>query len=302
MSHSVTVQIPGATSNCGPGFDTLGIALTLHNFVELQLTPGCGDIVPAQHGASELTASMVQDIASAFFSHTGLLTVGFRYDIWGEVPPARGLSSSATVRAGVLSGLNHLRGTPLSQEEMIRIVSRFEAPDGVAACFKGGFCLSRIDPESGAYVNSVRYEVPHGLAMVVVSPDAEVQTRVQREVLPDSIPFFDVVKSINSLAWIVSAFASGDYSRLQAAVTDYIHEPYRESLCPFTREAIRAGMEHGAYCGWLSGSGSSVLCVGPQAEAIEIGKAMLKVFEVNGTPARLLKLRTANTGLRILPA
>jgi len=299
MSRSVTIQMPGCTSNCGPGFDTLGIALTLHNFVELTLTSDTTYIGGEDYGKG--TQDMVDEVANLFFHKAGIEPRGFKYDIWGEVPRARGLSSSATVRCGIVAALNSLLGVNMSQEDMIALVSGLErAPDGVVACFKGGFCVSRIDPEAGTYSGSMRFEVPKSIAMVVVSPDTEVSTVVQREALPDTIPFQDVVKSTNSLSWIVAAFASGQYELLKNAVTDYIHEPYRERLCPFTKEAIRAGMEKGAFCGWLSGSGSSVLCVCLQDDAIEVGKAMFKTFHSNGIQARLLKLRTANTGLKIL--
>lgn len=294
------MQVPGSTSNCGPGFDTLGIALTLHNFLEVELRPGAQ--IVGRGAVPPRTLEMARETAAAFAREAGLRAVpAFEFEVWGEVPPARGLGSSATVRCGLVAALNALLGEPLEQHALIRLCSRLDgAPDGVAACVQGGFCVSRLDPVHREYQGSVRFELPQDAAFVVVSPATEVLTEVQRAALPRELPFDDAVRTLNSLAFVVSAFATGRYELLRDNVTDVLHQPYRERLCPFTQEAIRAGTSSGAYAGWLSGSGSSVCCMGPAAAAIDIGKAMMSVFQQNGVHARLYKLRADNQGIRII--
>ncbi|MEN8661244.1 MAG: homoserine kinase [Lentimonas sp.] len=295
---TVLIQIPASTSNCGPGFDTLSIALSLYNFVRLTLR--ADDSIVAVSEIGEGTQEMIEETALSFLQLAGVEVKGFDYEIWGEVPVARGLGSSSTIRAGVVAGLNALHSEPLDKGAMIRLTTKLDnAPDNACAAFAGGFCIARTEPETFAYREHVCFELPDSLVFVAVSPDYEVLTENSRRVLPDSIPFNDVVRSANSLAFLVGALVSGDFARLEGAVNDYIHQPYRERLNPFGHESIEAGCHAGAYTGWLSGSGSTVVCVTDAANARTVGEAMQGVYKVNNTKARVYRLSTDNTGLTV---
>ncbi len=114
MKIRVRVRVPATTGNVGPGFDCMGIALQLYNEVEVKLlkTPRVeltGPISPSQsHGAMK----MVMGVARDFFRKTGSEERGFSAKISGDVPIARGLGSSVTVRLGVMAALNRLFGKP----------------------------------------------------------------------------------------------------------------------------------------------------------------------------------------------
>jgi homoserine kinase len=101
------------------------------------------------------------------------------------------------------------------------------------------------------------------------------------------------------LAFLVGALVSGDFARLEGAVNDFIHQPYRELLNPFGRESIEAGCHAGAYTGWLSGSGSTVVCVSTGEKARKVAEAMEQVYEVNGKKSRAYRLITDNRGLTV---
>lgn len=298
VAPTVLVQIPASTSNCGPGFDTLSIALTLYNFVRITVRED--DLITSVGETGAGTQAMVEEAAMSFAQTAAVTIGGFDYEIWGEVPLARGLGSSSTVRAGVVAGLNALYGKPLDLEAMIRLTTKLDnAPDNACAAFAGGFCIARTEPETFAYREHVRFPLPDALVFVAVSPNYEVLTENSRRVLPDSIPFNDVVRSANSLAYLVGVLVSGDFKRLEGAVNDYIHQPYRELLNPFGHESIEAGCHAGAYTGWLSGSGSTVVCVTDADNARSVGNAMQQVYEVNGTKARVYRLSADNTGLTV---
>lgn len=243
---------------------------------------------------------MVEQSSEAFCQLAGVEPRGFDYEIWGEVPRARGLGSSSTVRAGIVAGLNRLHGDPLDLEAMIRLTTRLDnAPDNACAAFAGGFCVARTEPSDFSYREHVRFDLPERLNFIAVSPDYEVLTEDSRRVLPRGIPFDDVVRSTNSLAFLVGILVSGDFERLDGAVNDFIHEPYRNTLNPYGQESIEAGCHAGAYTGWLSGSGSTVLCVTNSENALQVGEAMQRVYEVNGTKARVYRLTVDNDGLKI---
>lgn len=297
-SRSVIVQAPASTSNCGPGFDTLSIALSLYNFVRLSERAD-GAIRPVEK-SGEGARAMVEAAALSFAALAGVDSLGFDYEIWGDVPEARGLGSSSTIRGAIVAGLNKLHGEPLDLEAMIRLTTRLDnAPDNACAVFAGGFCIARTEEATFAYREHVRFSLPESLSFVAVSPDYQVLTEHSRRVLPDTIPFDDVVRSANSLAFLVGVLVSGDFSRLRNAVKDYIHQPYRELLNPFGHESIEAGCHAGAYTGWLSGSGSSVVCVCCPENSQTVAAAMEAVYANNGKRSRAFRLITDNRGLSV---
>jgi homoserine kinase len=113
------------------------------------------------------------------------------------------------------------------------------------------------------------------------------------------LPFFDAVKSINGAAYLVAAFASGDFARLSHVAGDFVHEPYRLPQIPGGSDAISAGVAAGAWTGWLSGSGSSVLCVCERAKADLVLKAMASAFSRAGMPSDVRVLSADNEGLTV---
>jgi len=295
---SVIVRVPASTSNCGAGFDTIGLALGHYNRVTI--TAGEGAEPVPERASDGRAKSMASEAAAAFSRATGRACPGFRFRIEGDVPAARGLGSSATILAGILAGLDALHGTSLGRHRLVGLVAGIEGhPDNAGAGILGGFCVSRTDPATGSYVDSQRFEVPGSVAFVVVSPPVELATRESRGALPATLPFFDAVRSVNSAAYLVAAFASGNYGQLRNVSGDFIHEPYRLPQIPGGRGAIAAGVEAGAWTGWLSGSGSSVLCVCEQARAGAVFAAMTAAFAQASMPSEGRILAADNEGLAV---
>jgi homoserine kinase len=297
---SVTVRVPASTSNCGAGFDTLGLALALYNRITLSRSATSQSGGTPERPADARAQAMVTETAAAFARAAGISPPDFRYHITGDVPPARGLGSSVTVIAGVLAGLDALFGTKLSNHKLVEIVTALEGhPDNASAGILGGFCVSRCDPATGAYIDTVRILVPPDLVFVVASPNGEMLTKDARGVLPSTLPYFDAVKSINSATYFTAAFATGDFEKLRHAVGDFMHEPYRLPKIHGGREAIAAGVEAGAFTGWLSGSGSSVLCLSRTAQAEAVATAMRAAFAKQSVPCETRLLVADNEGLRV---
>lgn len=295
---SVTVRVPASTSNCGAGFDTLGIAFNVHNHVTLTRATGAA-AQPARPEDSRAQA-MVEEAAAAFFHAVNRTPFGFTYRIAGDVPPARGLGSSVTVRAGIVAGLDALAGTGLDRTHLVRIVTALEGhPDNAAASILGGFCVPRTNAADGAYIDAIRFEVPADLVFVAASPVIEIMTKESRGVLPAKLPYFDAVRSINSAAYLVAVFATRDYERLRHAVADFMHEPYRLPKIPGAQAALAAGVAAGALTGWLSGSGSSVLCVARAEQAETVLGAMQGSFKANNLPCDGRIMLADNAGLAL---
>jgi homoserine kinase len=294
---SVTVRVPGSTSNCGAGFDTLGLALQIYNRVRLQRSSS-GIAAVAARPADARGQAMVEATAGAFFATARVKPFGFVYEISGDVPPARGLGSSMTVIGGVLAGLNTLSGALLSLHQLVEIATALEGhPDNASAAILGGFCVARCDPTNNRYLGVVRVTLTDELVFVVASPSVEVVTKESRGTLPEALPYFDAVRSINSATFLVAALATGDYAQLKHAVTDFMHEPYRLPRIPGGRAAIDAGVKAGALTGWLSGSGSSVLCLCLRGTEQAVSAAMPTAFQHEKIPCSVRLLTADNAGL-----
>jgi homoserine kinase len=300
LRETVTIRVPASTSNCGAGFDSLGLALNLYNRVTVT-SAGGSSIVP-DRSADSLALPMVQETARAFFAATGGKDFAFRYRIEGDVPPARGLGSSVTVIAGILAGLNERHGAHLSRHQLVEIATSLEGhPDNASAGILGGFTVSRCDPTSGAYLDTIRVPVPSDVVFVVASPEVETLTKESRGALPPVLPYFDAVRSINSATYLAVAFATGNFDKLRHAVGDFMHEPYRLPKIPGGRLAIDAGIAAGALTGWLSGSGSSVLCVARNDVVERVADAMRAAFRAVSIGCEVRPLLADNDGLTVQP-
>ncbi len=299
LPREVTVRVPGSTSNCGAGFDTLGLALDIYNDITLTV----GDWSGARPGGPSDThgLDMADEAAALFFVRAGVDEIGYTLSIRGDVPMSRGLGSSVTLRAGVVAALNELTGAKLSKDDLCSLVTQLEGhPDNATPAVIGGFCVARCDASTGELLGVLRKPIGKELAFVVVSPDQELETKKARGILPKELPYFDAVKSVNSAAYVVAAFLSGEYDRLRHAVKDFLHEPYRLPLIPGAKPAIEAGVATGALTGWLSGSGSSVLCVAKPRDAAKVGRAMVHAFSQHRLPATVHVLHADNDGLQVV--
>ncbi len=295
----VTVRVPGSTSNCGAGFDTLGLALQLHNTVTLTPREELG--FQPEREPDGRAAALIERAVGKFERATETQVSGFFYRIDGDVPISRGLGSSVTVLAGVLAGLNHWAKALLGEQEMVKLLTRIEGhPDNATAGFWGGFCVSMCGRSAADFEEIIRINIPASLKFVVASPDLEIATKGSREVLPQHVSHGDATRSINSAAFLTAAMATGDFSKLKGAAFDFMHEPYRLPGITGGAEAIQGGIKAGALTGWLSGSGSSVLCVVNENEALSVKEAMHAAFTAADTTSIVQILSADNEGLSIV--
>lgn len=276
----VTVRIPASTSNLGPGFDCLGVALRIHNDVTIECRE-VGRLSPMARVAGQL-----------FFARANTDAFPFSCSIAGDVPPSRGLGSSVTVRLGVLFGLNELVRRPLTREELYRLCAELEThPDNAAPAAFGGFNVARA-------LRRQRFAVRPHLKFVLLIPDLKIETSDARAILPQRISRRAAVESSANACAIVAAFASTEYENLRGAFSDHLHQPFRAKLLPFLDDVIAAAEGAGALGAFLSGSGSTIAAV-TLGSTQAVAAAMLRA-----TPrgAAQVRLTTAdNRGAHLLP-
>jgi homoserine kinase len=296
---SVIVRVPASTANLGPGFDTLGVALKLHNHITLreldapaiELVSGGKNLPP-----SNAAHAMAREVVEKFYERAKLRPQGAHIEIKGDVPISRGLGSSVTVRLGILFALNELNNRPLSNAAMLELVTALEGhPDNCVPALFGGFCVSAI---IGGAVRHRRFAVPQGLKFVAVVPDFDVPTEKARAILPKQVPLADAVENVSRAALIAATFASGDFSLLKNLFDDKLHQPYRKKLNPQLDDAISAGVHAGALGGWLSGSGSTVICLTESKEKA-VAEAMAAAFAREKIACETHILVADNDGTRV---
>ncbi len=245
----VTIRLPATTSNLGPGYDCLGVALQIYNEITLRRAIGRSRV--AAH-------PMAVEAGAAFFAAASVRPFRFEWSITGDVPVSRGLGSSVSLRMGVIAGLNALVGAPLDRRGIFDVCARLEGhPDNAAPAAFGGF--TACDP---AGAPPIRVTVDARLKFVLLVPDFEVRTDEARATLPKRISRVAAAASSGRACRIAAAFATKRYSLLRGMFTDEaFHQPHRESLVPILSRVIAAGEEAGALGGFLSGSGSTICCV-----------------------------------------
>lgn len=277
VKKQVTVRIPATTSNLGPGFDAMGVALRLYN------------VVTIGRGSAE-NPPIVAAAAAKFFVAARVRPFPFSCEIRGNVPVARGLGSSVTVRLGVMHGLNVLSGAGLGREQIFGLCAELEGhPDNAAPASFGGFNLVRA---SGVQ----RFPVSPRLFFVLLVPDFEVATSAARRLLPKKISRAGAVASAGNAAAIAAAFASRDYEKLGGNFDDFLHQPFRKKLVPFLNRVIAAAEKAGALGGFLSGSGSTI-CALTVREPDKVAAAMKRAAREVG--AQTIITRSDNRGAQV---
>ena len=297
-STRASVRVPASTSNLGPGFDCLGLALQIYNTVTLTRS----DAAKPAHG-------MIAETAAAFFQRaTGGKVAPFGFDarIEGDIPISRGLGSSVTVRLGVLMALAELVADsfPVTREQLLTLLIELEGhPDNAVPSFLGGFAVcahASADPGDGFVYT--RVPVKPELSFVTLVPDLKLSTETARGLLPKEVPFRHAVDNAQRTARIATAFALGDYAALRGMFVDHLHQPYRRVLIPGFDAILAAAQDAGALGSFLSGAGSCLMALTLDREEA-ISAAMLEAAKRASLPSpRVIALKADNEGAQVVRA
>jgi homoserine kinase len=277
--QQVTVRVPASTSNLGPGFDCLGVALSLYNNITVS------------RGKRGAVSGMIRDAARKFFAAAQCKAFEYSCDIRGDIPIARGLGSSVTVRLGVLHALNKIARTNLTRHELFTLCAELEGhSDNAAPASFGGFTVARG-------LEMQHFNVSPQLRFILLVPNFEIATNAARRLLPSKISRTDAVRNIANASAIAAAFATRDYEQLRGCFVDYLHQPFRKKLVPFLEDTIRSAETAGALGAFLSGSGSAI-CAITLRNPRKIAEAMMRASPQKD--AGIIITRADNEGAQIL--
>ena len=296
----ISVRVPATSANLGPGYDAVGLALSLSMRIGLDRSPhpeidirGTGaDLIPRgpEHPAYR-AARFVAELV-------GESDAQFRLVQENSIPPTRGLGGSAAALVGGAVAANDLFGGQIAAPDLLNIVCELDGhPDNAAPALLGGLVIGTLTPVG---VSAVRLE-PKDLKVVVAVPDFAVSTTAARRALPDSVPHRDAAFNVGRSGLLLGALATGEYHLLRVAMQDRLHQPYRSHLIPGLEDVIDAALDSGAHGACLSGSGPTVLAFAPQSSAREIASAMKATFEARDVVADSWALDVDLAGARVEP-
>jgi homoserine kinase len=261
---AVQVRVPATSANLGPGFDALGLALTLHDDVTAWTSASGLSIEISGEGADLAAAGeehLVVRAMRAAFAVTGGQPPGLGLRCVNRIPHGRGLgSSAAAIVAGLLAAraLSSCGEEALSEEALLRLASDIEGhPDNVAACLGGGLTIAW----NLAQPNMVRLEPLPAIAPVICVAPAPVRTDVARGLLPDMVPHKDAAASAGRSALLVAALTQpAGAGVLFDATQDWLHQDYRAPAMPETG-ALVGRLRGERIPAVVSGAGPSVLAL-----------------------------------------
>jgi homoserine kinase len=297
----VTVSVPASTSNLGPGFDCLGLALDLRNELTLELRDERGRAAVEIEGEGE--NSLPRDESNLLVKAARLilprrLPGRLVFRAVNRVPLARGLGSSAAAAVAGLWAGAHLFGTlRRSEDELESLAVELEGhPDNVAPCVHGGLTASLL--ENGR-PRANRLNIHPSLSAVVCIPAFELSTKKARAALPKTVPLADAVYNSSHAILLARALETGRTARLNDLMDDRLHQPYRAKLVPGLREAMAAAVKAGAAGAALSGSGPTVFAFVEGGDGRRVGEAMKRAFSAKRVASRWLALGVDHQGVRI---
>ena len=279
-TYMFTVKVPATSANMGPCFDSAGMALALYNEVSVLTGGECDFEEPFRiESTSEIDPRLAaeQDIPCDetnliyktirwFASHEKRTLPRFALHQLDRIPLARGLGSSA---ACIVSGLMiayRLCETNLSREELLNMAVKLEGhPDNVAPAFVGEMVVGAIDGRRFEYLP---VPLPEELEFIVLIPDFPLPTEEARRVLPTSYSREQAVFNASRAALLVGSLMSGRFDVLSSAVRDQIHQPYRSRLIHGMDGIIGAAERAGAYGGFLSGAGPSIMVIARRGDGV----------------------------------
>ncbi len=277
--RSFSVEVPATTANLGPGFDTLGLALSIYN--KVRFIPASVDSITASGPGSEKLPLDQSNLTYQAFRHSfeqlEQKMGKWRIEITCRIPLESGLgSSAAAILAGLVGGVA-AGEAPCSLETILDWATSFEGhPDNVAPALYGGFTIAVRD-RNGA--RATRLPLPRHPGLVIAIPPFSLATKKSRAVLPQQVSRTDAVYNLGQVTLLTSAMTTGRLEWLANALGDRLHEPYRAALVPGMEEVRTAAKEAGAWGVVLSGAGPALLALCPPEKTTEVVEAMNGVWE-----------------------
>jgi len=261
--RGLRLSLPATSANLGPGFDAVGLALSMRLTIEAQVASSFQIEATGRDAAlcGALERNLILDTYRDVLAQTGGKELPLRLKLHNEIPLGMGCGSSAAALLAGVALADHFGGLHMGDEGIVAEASRREGhPDNVAACWYGGFTVSA---QEGGAVKVATFgldlETTGGWEMLLAVQATSFATEKARALLPESYSRADAIFNVQRASLLVAAFAQGRLDLLKTAMQDKMHQPYRGKACPLLERLLPLMADSEVAGVALSGAGPSVL-------------------------------------------
>lgn len=284
------IIVPATSANVGPGFDSVGIAVTRYLSIEV-LESADAWFIEHDLGAGIPTDEKNLLLSTALSISTDMQP--HRIKMTSQVPLARGLGSSSSVIVAGIELANQLANLQLSDAEKLRIATEIEGhPDNVAPAIFGNMVIASYIGEDVQYVTA---DFP-SCDLVAFVPSYQLKTSDSRNVLPKEWSYKEAVAASSVANVAIAALLQGDLLTAGRSIeSDHFHERYRQSLVKEFPQVKEVAHAHGAYATYLSGAGPTIMnLLAPEHTA-----AFVAALEKLGLDGQIFQLKIDTFGVRV---
>ena len=259
--RTVVVEVPATTANLGPGFDTLGLALSVYDQLTVTASDEPGVRVEV-HGVGEGEVpvderNLVARAILRVFEEVGEEAPGLDLVARNVIPHGRGLGSSgAAVVSGIVAAKGLLDGiVDLDGDRLLAIATAMEGhPDNVAPALFGGLTIAWTGVDGPQH----KRLLPHrSVSPLVLVPEQTMSTALARSLQPTSVPHADAIFNVSRSTLLIAALIQSP-ELLSTATEDRLHQSYRASAMPETDRMIGL-LRAAGHAAVVSGAGPSIL-------------------------------------------
>lgn len=299
--RAVSVRVPATSANLGPGFDSLGLAVTLYDNLHIStLAEDRLEFDLTGEGAAELprdASHLVVRTMELALQRLGYRRGGLRITAENVLPHGRGLGSSASAIVAAIVAANALvdPADRRDRDWILQLASELEGhPDNVAPAIFGAATISWDD---GGTYRCARLAPAAAVVPVVAIPAVELKTATARGMLPATVPHADAAANAGRSALLVHALTARP-DLLLAGTRDFLHQDYRADAMADSAELVAALRAHG-YAAFISGAGPTVMTLANgEPEAAQVA-AFIGGRHADGVPWRVLRLEVDLDGAKV---
>ena len=274
----LSIRVPATSANMGPGFDTLGVAISLYNTVRVQRSKIFSVSIKGEgHNNPKLKGNNL--FVNIFYEHYMKLTGSrdnFKFAFSNQIPLSRGLGSSSAVIISAILAAYEAAEVKVSKEDLLNLALVHEShPDNITPAVMGGFNVAILEDNK---VKSIKKNMPKDICSIVVVPKQPISTAQARKVLPNRYSKDDAIFNLSHSSLLTAAFMSEDWDMLRSASKDRFHQYYRMKQMPELFAVQKVALENGALMSTLSGSGSTFFNMGFKEDVEKIKGVLRKEF------------------------